>query len=61
MGTTLLIGLMLATLIVLILGVALMARGGEISRKYSNRAMVARVTLQGLAVAVLLVLMLVRK
>ncbi len=40
--------LLLATLLVLVTGVTLMMRGGKINKKYSNKLMVARVTLQGL-------------
>lgn len=35
--------------IVLITGIALMAKGGELNKKYSNKLMKARVYLQGLA------------
>ncbi len=35
--------------IVLITGVTLMAKGGELNKKYSNKLMKARVYLQGLA------------
>lgn len=40
---------MLAVLASLVLGLFVMAKGGETSKKYSNRLMQARVTLQGLA------------
>jgi hypothetical protein len=60
-GAILLIGLMLATVVVLIVGIGLMARGGESNRKYGNKMMVARVALQGCAIAVLVVLLLARK
>lgn len=40
---------MLAVLISLALGIVVMAKGGETSKKYSNKLMQARVTLQGLA------------
>lgn len=46
-------GLMIATVIVLMVGVVFMARGGEVNQKYSNKLMVARVTLQGLAILIL--------
>ncbi len=61
MGAVLLIGLMLATLVVLIIGIGLMARGGEANRKYGNKMMVARVALQGCAIAVLVILLLIKK
>lgn len=60
-GVILLIGLMLATVIVLVIGIALMARGGEANRKYGNKMMVARVTLQGLALALVAVLLLMKQ
>jgi len=46
-------GLMAATLLVLIVGISLMMRGGETNEKYSNKLMTARVILQGLTIAVL--------
>lgn len=52
----LLIGLfvmMFATVLVLAFGLVAMARGGVVSEKYSNKLMVARVALQGSAIAVL--------
>lgn len=60
-GGMLLIGLMLATLAVLIIGIILMARGGEANRKYGNKLMVARVALQGAAIAMLVLLLLAKK
>ena len=47
----LLIGLMAATAIALLVGIGLMARGGDANRKYGNKMMVMRVTLQGAALA----------
>ena len=62
MGITLLVvGLMMATMGVLVAGVILMARGGEANRKYGNKMMVWRVALQGLTLAVVVLLLLVRK
>ena len=61
LGTVLLIGLMLATAIVLIVGIVLMARGGEANRKYGNKMMVARATLQGLALVVVALLLMYKK
>ena len=40
---------MLAVVASLVLGIFVMAKGGETSRKYSNKLMQARVTLQGIA------------
>lgn len=53
----LLLALMGATALVLLLGIALMARGGEPNRKYGNKLMVLRVLLQGLALAALAALL----
>lgn len=55
-GTLLLIILILAVMGVLFLGIVSMIRGGEFNRKYGNKLMVARVVLQGLAIATLLAL-----
>jgi len=60
-GTVLLLGLMAATLIVLVIGIILMARGGEVNRKYSNKLMSLRVVLQGCALAVVALLLYVTK
>lgn len=48
--------LVLATLAVLIAGIVVMARGGKLDKKWSNRLMVARVCLQGTAVVMLFLL-----
>ena len=56
-GTVLLLGLMAATLIVLVIGIFLMGRGGEANRKYSNKLMTMRVVLQGCALAVVAALL----
>lgn len=61
MGAVLLIGLMVATLGVLIGGIVLMARGGEVNQKYGNKLMVARVTLQGLAIVLVALLLMMKK
>jgi hypothetical protein len=56
MNNLLLIGmfvLMIATVVVLMIGVVLMARGGAVNEKFSNKLMVARVTLQGAAILIL--------
>ena len=57
LGAILLIGLMLATAIVLVVGIVLMARGGEANRKYGNKMMVARVALQASALGVVALLL----
>lgn len=59
-GAILLIGLMAATALVLVIGITLMARGGEANRKYGNKMMVLRVTLQAAALAVVAILLLSR-
>lgn len=56
----LLLALMGATALVLVVGILLMARGGEANRKYGNKMMVARVALQGLALGALALLLLTR-
>ncbi len=40
---------MISTLIVLIIGIAVMMKGGEFNQKYGNKLMSARVILQGIA------------
>ena len=52
-GNLILMGLMVAVAVVLVIGIVLMARGGEANRKYGNKMMVLRVALQGLALALL--------
>lgn len=42
--------LMLITLFVLIAGIFLMAKGGNLNKKYGNKLMVARVTFQALTI-----------
>jgi Hypoxia induced protein conserved region len=56
LGTLLVAILMLAVVGVLIAGVVLMSFGGKTNAKYGNRLMVARVSLQGLALLVLFLL-----
>lgn len=58
---TLMIGAMLATLGVLLFGLFSMARGGEFDRRNSNRLMRMRVILQGAAVLLFLLLILVMR
>lgn len=52
----LLVLLLLAVVGVLFTGIGSMLVGGEFNRKYGNKLMVARVGLQGVAIALLLVL-----
>lgn len=47
----LIILLMIATAVVLLLGIATMIRGGEFNQKYGNKMMVARVSLQAATIA----------
>lgn len=64
MNNLLLIGmvvLMIATVVVLMIGIVLMARGGAVNEKFSNKLMVARVALQGTALLVLGILFYVGK
>ena len=48
--------LLLATLAVMMAGVLLMGIGGAANRRYGNRLMVARVSLQGLSLAAIALL-----
>jgi len=61
MAGVVLIGLMLATVAMLVSGVFLMSRGGEASRKRSNKLMILRVAFQGLAILVVAVLLMGKK
>jgi hypothetical protein len=56
--TTLLLIAMFATLGALAIGLAGFFHGGEFNRKYGNKLMQARVALQAIAVALLLVILL---
>ncbi|MBM3583456.1 MAG: twin transmembrane helix small protein [Alphaproteobacteria bacterium] len=47
-----------ATLTALFAGIVVMARGGELNRKYGNTLMRTRIVLQGLAVVLFILLML---
>ncbi len=58
---TLMIVAMLATLGVLLFGLFSMARGGDFNRRNSNRLMRARVVLQGAAIILFLLLVLVMR
>lgn len=60
-GLVMLIGLMMATVLVLVIGIGLMARGGEANEKYGNKMMVARVALQGAALSVLVLLLMLKQ
>ncbi len=51
-GVLVLLCLMAAVLIVLFVGLSVMIKGGKFNEKYGNKLMVARVTLQGLALLV---------
>lgn len=59
-GVALLIALMLATVVVLVTGIVLMARGGEANAKYGNKLMVARVAFQGAALVVVCALLMMK-
>lgn len=61
LGGSILILLLLAVVVVLVSGVVLMGIGGKANEKYGNKLMVARVTLQGLALLLLLLLFAVGK
>lgn len=52
-GDYIVVALMLATFGVLIAGIALMSIGGSTNNKYSNRLMMSRVGLQGMALLML--------
>jgi hypothetical protein len=60
-GIVLLLVLMVATALVLVVGITLMARGGEANRKYGNKLMTARVVLQAAAITVLMILLSMKK
>jgi hypothetical protein len=59
--TLLVIGLMMLTMGVLVAGIIVMARGGETNRKYGNKMMAWRVTLQALTLGVVVLLLLMHK
>lgn len=58
LGNILIVALMIAIFGVLAAGVLLMGMGGAANRKYGNKLMLARVSLQGLVLLVLLLLFL---
>lgn len=53
---TIVLILMVATLVVLIIGLILMAIGGDINKKHSNKLMTLRVALQAAAIIMLMVM-----
>ena len=55
-GFVLLLVFMAGVVIALFTGLTLMMKGGEANKKYGNKLMVARVVCQGLAIATILVL-----
>jgi hypothetical protein len=57
----LIIALILATFGVLIAGIALMGIGGPANVKYGNKLMVARVSLQGMALVMLALMFMLGK
>lgn len=57
--TVLLVLAMLATLAVLVVGVVGMARGGEFNARYGNKLMRLRILMQGIAVVLFVILMVV--
>jgi hypothetical protein len=44
---------MLSVLVVMVLGIVSMVKGGEFNQKYGNKIMQARVMLQGIAIALI--------
>ncbi len=55
-GHFVVLGLMLATLAVMVLGVVLMTVGGDANKKFGAKLMMMRVVLQGAALLALVVL-----
>ena len=58
MGEILLIVLMVATAVVLMVGIGVMIKGGQFNQKYGNKMMTLRVSLQGATLLLLGVLFL---
>jgi hypothetical protein len=54
------IGLMIATLLVMIGGIFIMAKGGEANQKHGNKLMTLRVTLQALTLISFAILILLK-
>ena len=57
---TLVVIALIGTVAALLAGIVAMARGGDFNRKWGNRLMRARVAMQALAVALMLVLYLLQ-
>ena len=57
--TVLLVLAMVATLAVLVVGIIGMARGGEFNARYGNKLMRLRILMQGVAVVLFVILMVV--
>ena len=57
-GTVLMIVFMMGALVVCLVGVVAMARGGDFNKKYSNKLMRARILFQFLALVAFAILML---
>ncbi|MDE3061341.1 MAG: HIG1 domain-containing protein [Pseudomonadota bacterium] len=60
-GDYLIAFLLMAVLGVLVAGIVLMGIGGKANQRYGNKLMVARVSLQGLALLVLALLLMTAK
>lgn len=60
-GIILLLVLMLATAVVLFVGMFAMAKGGEFNQKYGNKLMALRVTCQGAAIALVALLLMMKE
>lgn len=60
MLAVILIALMIATFVVMLTGIAVMAKGGEFNQKYGNRLMQLRVTLQAATLIVFALVLLAR-
>lgn len=61
LGDYIIIALIFATFGVLLAGIMLMGIGGKANRRYSNKLMVARVSLQALVILMLLLMYSVSK
>lgn len=55
-GDYLIVALMLGVFGVLVAGIALMGAGGSLNARYGNKLMVARVSLQGLVLVMLMLM-----
>jgi uncharacterized protein HemY len=56
MSNLIIISLMFATLAIVVIGVFCMIKGGDVSKKYSNRLMRMRVTFQAITIILLYLL-----